>query len=220
MNKRFMRFPEGKKKALTLSYDDCMEEDIDLIHRLEKYQMKATFNLIPGWFAKEGTTYPEGETYRLAYPYGWYDDTLIDVLKQCGITYCRTVESTENFDLPENWLAWNPTCHHDDEALFDLADEFVSKQNVERPLLFYVWGHTFEFERNNNWERMDRFMEKVAKQDDVWYATNGEIYDYVNAYENLVFSADGKRIYNPSKMPVWVEIDGTCYKIEDEFVME
>ena len=36
MNKRFMRFPEGKKKALTLSYDDCMEEDIDLIHRLQK----------------------------------------------------------------------------------------------------------------------------------------------------------------------------------------
>ena len=29
MNKRFMRFPEGKKKAVTLSYDDCMEEDAD-----------------------------------------------------------------------------------------------------------------------------------------------------------------------------------------------
>ena len=65
MNKRFMRFPEGKKKSVTLSYDDCMEEDADLIELLEKYQMKATFNLIPGWFAKEGTTYPEGETYRL-----------------------------------------------------------------------------------------------------------------------------------------------------------
>ena len=38
---------------------------------------------------------------------------------------------------------------------------------------------------------------KKVKQDDVWYATNGEIYDYVNAYENLVFSADGKRIYKP-----------------------
>ena len=54
MNKRFMRFPEGKKKAVTLSYDDCMEEDADLIELLEKYQMKATFNLIPGWFAKGG----------------------------------------------------------------------------------------------------------------------------------------------------------------------
>ena len=48
MNKRFMRFPEGKKKSVTLSYDDCMEEDADLIELLEKYQMKATFNLIPG----------------------------------------------------------------------------------------------------------------------------------------------------------------------------
>jgi len=44
MNKRFMRFPEGKKKSVTLSYDDCMEEDADLIGLLEKYQMKATFN--------------------------------------------------------------------------------------------------------------------------------------------------------------------------------
>ena len=52
MNKRFMRFPEGKKKAVTLSYDDCMEEDADLIELLEKYQMKATFNLIPGWLQK------------------------------------------------------------------------------------------------------------------------------------------------------------------------
>ena len=65
MNKRMMRFPGGKAKAVTLSYDDCIEEDQDLIHRMEKYKMKGTFNLIPGWFAKEGTTYPEGETYRL-----------------------------------------------------------------------------------------------------------------------------------------------------------
>lgn len=277
MNKRFMRFPEGKKKAVTLSYDDCMEEDADLIELLEKYQMKATFNLIPGWFAKEGTTYPEGETYRLvtekkakemyehplvevanhgnehkymtsltplemaedtilcrkalehlygglvrgmAYPYGWYDETLLDILKQCGITYCRTVESTETFDLPENWLAWNPTCHHDNENLFQLTEKFVSKQNVERPLLFYVWGHTFEFERNKNWDRMDKFMQKVSGKEDVWYATNGEIYEYVNAYEKLVYSADGKYIYNSSKIPVWVEIDGTCYKIEDELTMK
>ena len=39
MNKRFMRFPEGKKKSVTLSYDDCMEEDADLIELLEKYQI-------------------------------------------------------------------------------------------------------------------------------------------------------------------------------------
>ena len=101
-----------------------------------------------------------------------------------------------------------------------MTEKFVSKQNVERPLLFYVWGHTFEFERNKNWDRMDKFMQKVSGKEDVWYATNGEIYEYVNAYEKLVYSADGKYIYNPSKIPVWVEIDGTCYKIEDELTMK
>lgn len=276
MNKRFMRFPGGKAKALTLSYDDCIEEDQDLIHRMEKYQMKGTFNLIPGWFAKEGTTYPAGETYRLvtteqaktmydhplvevanhgnehkymtslttaemaedtivcrkaleklyernvrgmAYPYGWYNEELIDVLKMCGITYCRTVESTRKFDLPKNWLAWNPTCHHDDEMLMELVDEFIQMDHIEYPRLFYVWGHTFEFERNNNWDRMDAFMEKVSGKEDIWYATNGEIYDYVKAYESLEVSADGRRIYNPAKIPLWMEIDGTCYEVQDEIFL-
>lgn len=277
MNKRFMRFPDGKAKAVTLSYDDCMEEDQMLIDKLETYDMKATFNLIPGWFAKEGTIYPKEETYRLvteaqakrmydhprvevanhgnehkymtslttvemiedtvvcrhaletmfernvrgmAYPYGWYDEELENVLRQCGITYCRTVESTCDFELPKDWLAWHPTCHHDDEKLMELADQFIYMREVEFPKLFYVWGHTYEFERNKNWKRMDDFMQKISHKEDIWYATNGEIYDYVNAYERLEFSVDGKRIYNPTRMPLWVEMDGTCYKVETEIVID
>lgn len=276
MNKRFMRFPGGKAKAVTLSYDDNMEEDQDLICRMEKYHMKGTFNLIPGWFVEEGKTYPEGETYRLtsvsmarrmynhplvevanhgnehkymstlttaemaedtllcrrtlenlfdrnvrgmAYPYGWYDNTLEDVLKMCGITYCRTVNETREFELPENWLEWNPTCHHDDEKLMELTEQFVKMDSVENPKLFYVWGHTFEFEENDNWDRMDRFMEAVSGREDIWYATNGEIYDYVKAYEQLVFSADGRRIYNPTRTTLWVEIDDTCYEVKEEIVL-
>lgn len=276
MNKRFMRFPGGKAKAVTLSYDDNMEEDQDLIRRMEKYHMKGTFNLIPGWFVEEGKTYPEGETYRLtsvsmarrmynhplvevanhgnehkymstlttaemaedtllcrrtlenlfdrnvrgmAYPYGWYDNTLEDVLKMCGITYCRTVNETREFELPENWLEWNPTCHHDDEKLMELTEQFVKMDSVENPKLFYVWGHTFEFEENDNWDRMDRFMEAVSGREDIWYATNGEIYDYVKAYEQLVFSADGRRIYNPTRTTLWVEIDDTCYEVKEEIVL-
>ncbi len=276
MNKRFMRFPGGKAKAVTLSYDDCIEEDQELISRLEKYKMKATFNLIPGWFAKEGTVYPPDETYRLvttsqakkmydhplvevanhgnehkymtslttaemaedtllcrraleqlfernvrgmAYPYGWYDETLIHVLEMCGITYCRTVNSTGEFYLPENWLAWHPTCHHDDEALMELTDQFISMERVEWPQLFYVWGHTFEFERNDNWERMDVFMERISGKDDIWYATNSEIYDYVKAYEQLQLSADGRRVVNPTRQSVWLEVDGVGYEVKDELVI-
>ena len=41
-------FPEGKYKALTLSYDDGREEDRRLISIFRKYDLKATFNLNSG----------------------------------------------------------------------------------------------------------------------------------------------------------------------------
>lgn len=274
MNKRVLRFPMGKKKAVTLSYDDNMEADKKLIQLMEKYQMKGTFNLIPGWFAKEGTVYPKEETYRLAtekmakemydhplvevanhgyqhkfmtslstaemaddmltcrksleklfdrmvrgmaYPYGWHSKELQDVLAMCGVVYSRTVESTHSFELPADWLLWNPTCHHDDEKLMELADEFLAMDVPDAPKLFYVWGHTYEFERNNNWDMFESFMQKISGKEDIWYSTNVEIYDYVKAYERLEISADGTRIYNPSNIPVWVEIDGNTHKIEEEW---
>ena len=277
MRKKFMRFPEGKTKAVTLSYDDNIEEDQHLITLMEKYQMKGTFNLIPGWFAKEGTIYPEDETYRLvsasmakkmydhslvevanhgythkymstlttmemtqevlkcrnlleemygtlvrgmAYPYGWHSEALRNVLSLCGITYCRTVNSTRNFELPQNWLEWNPTCHHDDPQLMELTEKFVKGDVAESPQLFYLWGHTFEFERNNNWQVMEQFMKTVSSRQDIWYAANGEIYDYVKAYEALIYSADGKRIVNPSRQPVWIAIDDITYEIKDQIVLD
>lgn len=277
MRRKFMRFPKGKAKVLTLSYDDNVEEDGYLIDLMEKYGVKGTFNLIPCWFAKEGTIYPEGETYRLvttamakemydhplvevanhgyshkymtslstvemteevlacrkalesmfgrivrgmAYPYGWYDETLINVLEMQDIAYCRTVKNTRTFGFPQNWLAWHPTCHHDDPRLKELVDQFVQMEVKEWPQMFYLWGHTFEFERNDNWHVIEEFMQKISGKDDIWYATNGEIYDYVKAYENLKISADGKRIFNPAKFSVWVEIDGECYEIQDELVLD
>lgn len=277
MRRKFMRFPGGKTKVVTLSYDDCMEEDQQLIELMEKYQLKGTFNLVPGWFAEEGTTYPKGHSYRLtstsmakkmydhplvevanhgyehkymdtltqiemaeemvkcrqalegmyerivtgmAYAYGWYNQQLIDVLAMSGITYSRTINSTRNFYLPTNWLEWHPTCHHDDPKLFELTKQFVDMKVTEWPQIFYLWGHTFEFEDNNNWHVIEDFMKEVSGKEDIWYATNGEIYEYVKAYENLIISADGKRIVNPAKFPVWVAIDEVCYEIKDELVLQ
>ena len=45
MRYRFMRFPGGKAKALTLSYDDGVVQDKRFSDVLEKYGIKCTFNL-------------------------------------------------------------------------------------------------------------------------------------------------------------------------------
>ena len=64
MKKLFMRFPEGRKKALTLSYDDGVEQDIRLIDIMRRHGLKGTFNLNSGLYAPEGTVYPAGTVHR------------------------------------------------------------------------------------------------------------------------------------------------------------
>ena len=43
----------GLRKALTLSYDDGVETDIELIRILDEYGILATFNLNSGWFPQK-----------------------------------------------------------------------------------------------------------------------------------------------------------------------
>ena len=45
---KFLRFPEWKYKAVTLSYDDGTVYDRKLIDILDKYGLKCTFNLNSG----------------------------------------------------------------------------------------------------------------------------------------------------------------------------
>ena len=43
----------------------------------------------------------------------------------------------------------------------------------------------------------------VSGRDDIWYATNIEIYDYAMAYQSLQVSVDRNKVYNPSATDVW-----------------
>ena len=42
---RFMRFPDGREKALTFSYDDGIKADIRLAGLFDSYGFKGTFNI-------------------------------------------------------------------------------------------------------------------------------------------------------------------------------
>ena len=45
MRYRFLRFPGGRDKAVTLSYDDGNRNDIKFSDIITKYGLKCTFNL-------------------------------------------------------------------------------------------------------------------------------------------------------------------------------
>lgn len=110
----------------------------------------------------------------MAYPYGTYDDNVIRVLKENGIKFARTVIETENFKLQEDLLKFKATCHHTNKNLMKLAEEFINLNSTE-PCIFYVWGHSYEFDVDNNWDMMEEFCARISNRNDIFYGTNAEV---------------------------------------------
>ncbi len=275
MRYQFLRFPEGRSKALTFSYDDGCSADIRMANTLTEYGLKGTFNLngnnyntalskddverhilskgheiaIHGEFHRGNGVLRPIEGIRevlncridLERKYGRiirgmaYPDTGITLfntnsnydqikhyLTDLDIAYARTLGGdNDEFKLPTDWHRWMPTAHHDNKNIMEYLDKFIETDNSPKvyapkryPKLFYIWGHSFEFENKNNWDHLEEICRKVSGRGDIWFATNIEIYDYVKAYESLVYSADGKIIYNPTLYTIWFDIDGVEYKIK------
>ena len=130
-----------------------------------EYEIKSDIAALDGVLGKK----PVG----MAYPFGTYNDTVVDVLRENGVKYARAVKPTYSFDLQSDLLRFYPTCRHGDERLFELADEFLNATPTG-PMLFFVWGHSYEFADNNNWDLIERFCEYVSGRDDIYYCTNAE----------------------------------------------
>ena len=262
-----MRYPEGRKKAFTMSYDDGVFQDIRLMEIMEKNGLKGTFNFNCGLIGKEDAAEegrlserqlkvlfskpyvevavhsythpsltsltPELITYEvlrdrermeemfggivrgMAYPNGSFDDKTVECLKSCGIVYSRTTKSTEDFKIADDWLRLPATCHHNNPRLFELGEKFLRETSPKdrECWLFYLWGHSYEFDRDNNWDRIEKFAETIGGHDEVWYATNIEIYDYIEAYKSLKFSLSESAVHNPSAIDVWFQNNNGIYKV-------
>ena len=278
MKYRFLRFPGGKFKAATFSYDDGLRADERLAKKFSEYGFKATFNInsgrigtvdgegnitvnemrefiiglghevavhghyhrAPGLITPiecteevfecrrilereldtviRGMAYPDSGI-RCIFP-GTSREAIYSVLRAAGIAYSRTTLLDDSFALPEDWYDWKASARNTDPAVLDVVDRFLALDEkalyngLRWPKLFFMWGHSFEFERMNNWELIDEIGARFAKHDDVWYATNMEIYEYVNAYNSLVFSAAGDKVYNPTLIKVWFVYDNIPCSVE------
>jgi len=149
----------------------------------------------------------------MSYPCGAYSASLMRQLPSLGIEYSRTVRSTDGFDVPADFLCWDPTCHHKNPKLMELADKFLLPGRKWKPSLFTLWGHSYEFENDKNWELIERFCQCIGGREDVWYATNIEIMDYLNASRGLRFAFAGNAVSNPAGVEVWIDVEGTTVRV-------
>lgn len=151
----------------------------------------------------------------MSYPFGEYSDSVIQTAKTIGIEYSRTVEATRNFGWPAEFMKWHPTCHQNEAfANKELVERFINTPSYLNLPLFYIWGHSFEFNRENTWEAMEQLCAQLSGYEEVWYATNIQIKDYICAVRNLVVSADQSMIYNPSAITVTLEYQNSLKTIK------
>lgn len=227
---------DGKKKAVTFSYDDGVTQDVRLIELFGKYGLKGTFNLNSGLLGQSGSLLREGQTVShnknrpedvrtiydghevashtlthpllpslpeeeivrqveedrkklselcgyevvgFAYPCGGdnYDARVSRVLaEKTGVKYARTIVSNYDFSKQDNLLEFKPTVYHHREfdRMFELAERFLAA-NPEEPQIFYIWGHAYEFDIFDQWDRMEEFCRLISGHDDVFYGTNREV---------------------------------------------
>ncbi len=271
MVRKFMRYPEGKGKAVTLSYDDGVQQDIPMIALMKKYGVKGTFNLNSARFITRDHQYPEGKVWRAmidedvvstysdpicsvathsahhptllnmseaeiaeeilsdrinlenlfgkvitghAIPNGPYDETTVKVGKMCGLKFMRTTKATHSYAYPKTLLPLDPTCSHSHPKLMELTEQFLADIPKEDPFLFYLWGHTYTFEGDNNWYIIEDFMKAVSGKEDIWFATNDEIFDYAEKFSQLECSADGHIVSNPTDIEIWFLAGGKIRSVK------
>lgn len=119
------------------------------------------------------------EVVGMAYPCGGvnFNEHVADVIaKNTGIKYARTTISTYNFDIQTELLTFKPTVYHHREfdKMFELAEQFL-QSTPEKPQIFYIWGHAYEFDIHNSWARMEEFCRLISGQADVFYGTNRQV---------------------------------------------
>ena len=267
-----MLFPEGKSKALILSFDDGTSADRKLVKLMNEYGLKGTFHLnsnkldTKGYLTKNEiktlftghevsvhsanhpglTNLPKldivyevvedrkelerltGKTVRgMAYPFGSYDDKVVEAITGLGIEYARTVGDSYNFSIPKDFLRWDPSIHQFGKAYFKADDSENDKKELagfyklvadfmkaETLSLLDVWGHSWENDgAGNRWTEMENFFKIVSKQTNIHYTTQIDLVDYINAYHNLKFSVDKKIISNLSSIDIYIKLDNKNYKI-------
>jgi len=243
-------YPNGNHKALIMSYDDGLDDDIALAQLFDRYGIIGTFNLNSGlldtraiWnegkpneilqtylskdtlvhvfknheIAVHGTYHKalvglsdkeileeinvdienltilsDRKISSMAYAFGSTNDHVAEVIGTTPLTNARTVKSSYNFDLPENYYLWSPTCH-DSEAL-EYLEAYIYLDSPSLSL-FYVWGHSWELRDTLRNQNILKFCNKIGDRDDIWYTGAGNFADYHASLKALEIGP--QQIVNP-----------------------
>lgn len=140
--------------------------DWEIIHEVERDRLN--LSEIAGYEVK-GMAYPGGGVN--------HDDRVASLIKtHTHVRYARTNGYTNSFDIQTDLYQFTPNVLHIKykERLFRLAEQFLAL-TPNKPQIFYIWGHSFEFDWLDAWEDIEEFFKLISNRNDIFYGTNSEI---------------------------------------------
>ena len=75
----------------------------------------------------------------------------------------------------EDLLQFQPTVYHREyDKMMELGEKFIKQETSEKPQIFYVWGHSYEFDYYDTWSQFEEFCKMMSGREDICYVTNQE----------------------------------------------
>ncbi|MGM9646684.1 MAG: polysaccharide deacetylase family protein [Eubacteriales bacterium] len=118
------------------------------------------------------------EVIGMAYPCGGVNnnDHVAEIIREkTGVQYSRTITSTYSFEPQENLYRFNPTVHVKDPRCEEVCKAFLDAK-YDSPKLLYIWGHSYEFDFDDSWDRFEAICKLISGHEDVFYGTNREVF--------------------------------------------
>jgi len=98
----------------------------------------------------------QDEIRGFAYPFGSYSPEVMEVIRDCGHAYARTVKNVAQAMPPEDPMAFHPNCHF-------LAADFWERYEAARACgVFYFWGHSYEMVTDEMWATFDAQIARIS----------------------------------------------------------
>ena len=113
------------------------------------------------------------------------DHTIDVVMETTSIRYgsCttrNTYKGIKKFGLPQYFMRWYPTCSVSDSDAMSLLEEFIAAPCTE-DMLYFVWGHGFELDRFDSWDKFELMIKTIAEaaaaDENIVLVTNSEFYE-------------------------------------------
>lgn len=127
------------------------------------------------------------------YPWGHYNEKIKIFIRSIGFLGARTIdEGSVNF--PSDHFEWRTSVYASNSSPsitlrtwlklkmpivflldWEVRAKLIFDYFLKRGEIYHLWGHSWEIEKRNYWDKIENVFAYISRRNDVQYETNGEI---------------------------------------------